>query len=222
MVELSGLYSVFGKLKTFAFYTGGLFIIGMLLIAVINSMFFGFSTGNWNPLMDNTIGQVIASETYIKNAMTELSSNTGLKFDQAEFLKSKIFRNLIYMGIFIIIIFKILKWVINLTVSEADMTGGMKILITGGLLLLTILTFSVSEFVYNRYALDLEFSESLPFVGISSIYTHRDAFRNYGSLTEGLFSMGIEGYSNKDNRTKSITNNVSASQINTITMLTTY
>ena len=223
MVSLTNAKLMLGQFKTIAFYVGGIFIIGMMVITILNSVFFGISTGNWNPLLDNTAGRLIASETYIKNAMNVLSSNENLPFDYAGHLKSNIITNLLYMAVFIyLIIYKFWKWIVGMFTSESGLTGGMKILIMAGIILLTLLTFTLAEFGYNRYALDMEFKESLPFTGLYSMYEHREAFENYGSLTDSIFSVGIGDYKEVKASEDSTNSSSLPIELNAISMLTTY
>ena len=49
------------------------------------------------------------------------------------------------------------------------------------IIFMTIIIFGLTETAYNRYMMDYELGDSLPFGGFISMYKHRDAIANWGA-----------------------------------------
>ena len=182
----TGSISMWSKFRYGLGLLGVLFIFGNLLISVANSLGYGISTGDWHPLVENSMGRLVSADTTIKEAVTELL-NPNISHIYNSFLKQQILQSLIFMFIYGYCLF----WIINKAIGAGnpDHERGWGSLVA--IILITIVLFMSSELFYNQIYMDRPLSESYPFVGVVEMIKHRDVMVNFGDATGGLFSIGI-------------------------------
>lgn len=157
-------------IKSIAFY---IFVIGVFIIAIVNSIIFGLTTGEWKPLWDNSIGVITNGDYKMYESLNELKNVKGeekLPFGYNTYLKQTIFFGLFYFigGILIFWYVLVFFW------------GGWDLVETPkkyALLAVAIVLLWAFETGYTWIATD---SIKPGFIGIGSVA--KDIWTNQGTL----------------------------------------
>lgn len=230
MVNAVAWGGFFRKVGRFTYMVGGIYLIGKVILTIINSIIFGITMKNWRPLWDNTAGQIFASETFLKKAMLQLheinANHISIPFDYVSHIKSQISDSLLILGVFVFLIGYV--WWKQRTWRESDssLTPRRKMKIIMLVVILTLLTWGGIEYTYNTKILKLGPVEGLPFQGLYSLYKYRSDLGEFGEVQEKIFGLGLEDYTFDANDTliniTSSEENISTQMVNTISSLTTF
>lgn len=188
---LEGL-STFQKFLAIGKWAG---LASLLLLVVVNLssvIVLGLKTNDWNPLIDATLGKLIASDNDIRYATEQLMANPNLPSLYVNTLKESIIYSLGFIFLIHYLVYLGLKSLFTFSTSQNALSPFSMVII----LFVTILLVIAGQLVYNGVIRDSW--NWMPYQGVISLIKNYTVFSVTGD-TNWTLANGVPEFLNMTN-----------------------
>jgi len=163
----------FSKVKLLFGVIGMIWVISAVVISIIGSAIYFSKTGDIKPLLQDTGGMVIGTDSSINLAVNELKKE-GITKEYSDYLKQKIIQSLILFVLFSFLIFLIIRGILSFFIPPPMNWGLTSLFILMALILVTLMSVLYNGLMLNSWYFN-------PFSGITSLVKDYEVLVNVGN-----------------------------------------
>jgi len=145
-------------------------VITQLALNVVNGIYEVKRNGDWNPLLDNTVGIFFTWDANIKESVRQLQTGEVIsdipeayRANYVNYLRNTIIINLVYLGAVMFLLFRLFKWFAN----SQKFSSYYQVLIFA----MVIFVYGLAIYLYGFYFHDVK---QVPFSGIWQLINNYD------------------------------------------------
>lgn len=171
---MAGFGAIF-KLKWIIVILSVLFTFGTLVIGVVSGGIHAYKTGEYKPLVDSTVGELIGFDASITDDIEQLQ-NPNIDPKLADYLRKDIIQSFMLMIGFWFLVYWVFKNIFRIFISESADNAGIQFL----LLIISFVIVLISSALYNGFYND---TWSFPFKGVVELIKNYKVLSNVGVET---------------------------------------